>query len=83
LAAFSTFIQQHAASLCIAMEIKEMPAPSQLDVFKHSLQNTLSSQYGLDLKALLIFPPNVLPRTKTGKIKRNQCHVLIKEEHLL
>lgn len=61
--------------LVVAVELEKVPQDSQR--IKQVVREQIRQVHHVELDDLLTLPKNTLPRTKTGKIRRNQCYMLV------
>ncbi|MEK8021178.1 MAG: AMP-binding protein [Candidatus Parabeggiatoa sp.] len=64
--------------LVIAAEFETVPKGEHLKLIIAAIQKNIRQCHELEVYDIVILKQNMIPRTKTGKIKRNQCHTMLK-----
>jgi acyl-CoA synthetase (AMP-forming)/AMP-acid ligase II len=75
-AAFSIRMKD-SDKLVMAIEFEEIPQENDMKKIKPVVQENIWQVHQVELYDLLALNQNMIPRTKTGKIRRNQCSSLL------
>lgn len=72
-----TISPQYRDELVVAVELEDLPSDDLVEQLKLAVSEKIRQVHHIELYQLLVLGKNALPRTKTGKIKRNQCANLL------
>lgn len=76
ISALAAFTAREGEALCIGMEVSPAPAAAVAETVREAVRKAVAAAHDLPVAEVLFFPEDTLPRTKTGKIQRNQCYHL-------